>query len=101
MFSIHMLRKHTLKCFPSVTAKQLKQCPVMYAVKSSCSSGNCWSYQKRMRFILANVKIFIWFDPGIMRPCICVCVLGKDRTGELRRKSRVDSNESYHIKKAE
>lgn len=46
-----------------------------------------------MRFILANLKIFIWFDPRIMRPCVCVCICGKDRTGELRRKSRVDNNE--------
>lgn len=38
MFSIHMPRKYTLKCFPSDAAKQLKLCPVTYAVKSSCSS---------------------------------------------------------------
>lgn len=45
-----------------------------------------------MRFILGNLKIFVWFDPRIMRPCVCVCICGKDRTGELRRKSRVDNN---------
>lgn len=52
-----------------------------------------------MRFILANLKILIWFDPGIVRLCVCVCVRGKDRTGKLIRKSGVDKNKI--IKKAE
>lgn len=48
-----------------------------------------------MRFILAYFKILVWFDPGIVRLCVCVYIWRKDRMGDLRRESKVDSSESY------
>lgn len=103
MFSIHMPQKFTSKRFPSDSAKQCKLCLAEYAVKNSCSSQypNCWSYWNRMRFILANLQIVIWFEAGIVRrSCVCLC-LGTDGTGELRRKCRVGNNRIYCAKKAE
>lgn len=82
MFSIHMPQKFTSKRFPSDSAKQCKLCLAEYAVKNSCSSEypNCWSYWNRMRFILANLQIVIWFEAGIVRHS-CVCVWGQTELG--------------------
>lgn len=97
MFPMHIPWKFSLKCFPSDSAKQCKLWLAEYAVKNSHSSEqpNCWCSWNRTRFILANLQTIIGFDPGIMRH-LCVC-LGTDRTGELRRKCRVEKNRIYCV----
>lgn len=61
----------------------------MQDVKGSSNSRvtTALELSEKNEFILANFKM-LWFDPEIVRLISHVCIWRKDRTGELRRRSR-------------